>query len=105
MATFAERLKEELDKSQLSQAELAERIGVNRAMITHYLHGKCEARADVISKMARVFGCTEAWLMGYDIPLISEEEDELLLIFRKLSRRSRIALLAKAYELDDAERK
>lgn len=105
MATFRERLKEELEKSNLSQAELANRVGVAKSMITSYLQGRCEAKQDVVGKMARVFGCTEAWLMGYDIPLISEEEDELLLIFRKLSRRSRIALLAKAYELDDAERK
>lgn len=67
MNTFQNRLKEALDSSGLSQAELARRANVGRNSISDYLKGKYEAKQDKLHALAQVLNVDEGWLMGYDV--------------------------------------
>ena len=67
MNTFQNRLKEALDSSGLSQAELARRANIGRNSISDYLKGKYEAKQDKLHALAQVLNVDEGWLMGYDV--------------------------------------
>lgn len=67
MNSFKDRLQEALNKSGLSQAELARRAGIGRNSISDYLKGKYEAKQDKLHALALALNVDEAWLMGYDV--------------------------------------
>lgn len=69
VASFAERLRELLDRRDLSQAELSRQTGISRSSISHYLRGDWEGKQEVIFALAERFDVSEAWLMGYDAPM------------------------------------
>jgi len=71
-SSFASRLRELLSIRGLSQAELARRSGVSESSISRYLKGSWEAKQDAVYAIARVADVSEAWLMGYDVPLDSD---------------------------------
>lgn len=64
------------DKYGLSDTELAEKIGVPKSSMSMYLSGKRKMRQDRIAIVARIFKVSEAWLMGYDVSMIPEPEEE-----------------------------
>ena len=64
------------DKYGLSDTELAEKIGVPKSSMSMYLSGKRKMRQDRIAIVARVFNVSEAWLMGYDVSMVPEPEEE-----------------------------
>lgn len=68
-ATFAQRLREGLDLRGMKQIELATRSGISKYSISHYLKGDWEGKQDAVYELARVLNVSEAWLMGYDVPV------------------------------------
>ena len=66
--TCAKRLRAALDKTGLTQAELSRRTNIPKSAISQYLSGAFEPKQDRLELLARVFGVTEAWLMGFDVP-------------------------------------
>lgn len=59
-----ERIMDLLKESNLSQRELAIRIGVTEAAISRYVNGEREPKLDVISNMATVLHTTTDFLLG-----------------------------------------
>ena len=68
-ATFAQRLREGLDLRRMKQIELATRSGISKYSISHYLKGDWEGKQDAVYELARALNVSEAWLMGYDVPV------------------------------------
>ena len=68
-AVFAERLKMALNNQAMKKAELANIIGVDRSYITNYISEKYMPNSATLSKIALALGVTEAWLVGYDVPV------------------------------------
>lgn len=68
-STFAARLRELLDQTGLTQAEFSRATGISKSSITHYLKGDWEGKQDTVYSIAQKFNVTEAWLMGYDVPV------------------------------------
>ena len=66
------RFKDILNRKKVSQQDLADISGVNKASISQYLHGKNIPSSISAVKMARVLRCRPEWLMGFDV---SEEPD------------------------------
>lgn len=64
------------NKYNLSDTEFAEKIGVPKSSMSMYLSGKRKMRQDRISIVARIFNVSEAWLMGYDVSMVPEPEEE-----------------------------
>ena len=69
VATFARRLREGLDVRGMTQAELAKRSGISRSSISRYIKGDWEGKQSAVYELAKALGVTEAWLMGYDVPM------------------------------------
>lgn len=68
-ATFASRLKTLLTVKQMTQAELSRKTGISKSSITHYVKGDWEGKQDAVYAIATETGVSEAWLMGYDVPM------------------------------------
>ena len=64
MACFADKLKAARKKAGLSQAELAERIGVTVRSFTDYECGRAVPRQKKIEKLADALGVTTLYLMN-----------------------------------------
>ena len=72
VATFARRLREGLDVRGMTQAELAKRSGISKSSISRYITGDWEGKQSAVYELAKLLGVTEAWLMGYDVPMESD---------------------------------
>lgn len=74
--TFASRLSMALKDKNLKPVDLANKTGVDKSSISHYLSGNYEPKNDKLLKFAEVLDVNETWLMGYDVP--KERTDPLL---------------------------
>lgn len=73
VATFAQRLRDGLDIRQMNQTELAKRSQISKSSISRYIKGDWEGKQGAVYALAKALGVTEAWLMGYDVPMEAEE--------------------------------
>lgn len=73
MKNIAERLKEAMDRIDISQAELVKRTGINKGALSSYLSGRYAPKQKAIFELAKALRVSEAWLLGYDVP---SERDE-----------------------------
>lgn len=62
--TLCNRLKEEREALKLSQARLADLLGVSEQSLRHYELGHTGVSAWLIEKAAKVFGCSPEYLRG-----------------------------------------
>ncbi|MDN5277920.1 MAG: hypothetical protein PWR01_1885 [Clostridiales bacterium] len=65
MDMFIKRLQELLDERDMTQRELAERIGVTEVTISRYIKGERKPRIDTVGKIAEAFGVSIDYLLGY----------------------------------------
>lgn len=72
ISTFAQRLRAGLDARQMTQVELSSRSKISKSSISHYLKGDWEGKQDAVYSIAQVLNVSEAWLMGYDVPMDAE---------------------------------
>ncbi len=56
----------------MTQAELSSRSKISKSSISHYLKGDWEGKQDAVYSIAQVLNVSEAWLMGYDVPMDAE---------------------------------
>lgn len=98
MSTIGENIKNLREKHGMSQSELAAKIGKSREAISQYEHGHTIPRMGVIEDMASVFGVKKSAIiesrMEYGmVNLWTDDEHELLELFRKLNTKAQHALL------------
>lgn len=62
MNTWASRIRERMSELQLTQEELANKLGVTRGAITHYLSGRRVPPLRQFHKLAAVLKTDPAWL-------------------------------------------
>ena len=74
-STFAQRLRMGLDVRQMTQAELSNRSKISKSSISHYLKGDWEGKQDAVYSIAQILNVSEAWLMGYDVPMEPDHPD------------------------------
>ena len=98
VASCGERISEALTKRSMRQADLCKLAKVPKSSLSLYLSGAYEPKQDRIFDMARVLNVSEAWLMGYNVPMertntkisppdedsLSEGEKMLLDLFRRV---------------------
>lgn len=68
------RLVKAMKERGMKQADLVEQTGIGKSSLSQYIAGKYEPKADKIYLLAKVLNVSEAWLMGYDVPM---ERDEI----------------------------
>ncbi len=82
--TFANRLKKALDRSNMTQSQLAKITNIDKSLISNYLSGNYNAKQDKLSLLADALNVSETWLMGYDVDAKDDNSfDELELLFDK----------------------
>lgn len=72
----AKRLQLALANAGISQQELAERSGVNKASISQYINGSHVPSNISSGKMGKVLNVNPVWLMGFDVEMRKEQSSE-----------------------------
>lgn len=86
--SIAQRLRRAMETNGKRQADLVREAGLDRGAVSSYLSGKYEPKQKAIYAMARVLNVSEAWLLGYDVPmersLESKRNDQLAKLVAKM---------------------
>ena len=92
----SERIATALAIRNMKQSELCDRTKIPKSAISQYISGAFEPKQDRIYLIARALDVSEAWLMGYDVPMerdkkispkeptLTEGEKMVLELFRKI---------------------
>ena len=70
---FNERLQQAISRSGMTQKELAEKVGITEAAVSHYLKGDRMPRSAVAVKLADVLNMSVDELMGGNTETIFDE--------------------------------
>lgn len=87
---FKVRLAAALSLRGLRAADLCERTGIPKGAVSYYLSGKSKPKSDRLYEIARALSVSEAWLLGYDVPMERSAEqkknDDLVRVIAKLRK-------------------
>lgn len=78
------RVKEERIKRGLSQENLGKLVGVTKVAISYYERGIEQPKMQHLKKLVEVLELTSNYLLGEDVDVICEEEEEYHLKIKKL---------------------
>ena len=67
--TFAERLAEAKNIRKIKQVELCNITGIGKSAMSQYFKGTIIPKTDKVSALATALNVSEAWLLGYDVPM------------------------------------
>lgn len=73
------RIKKALLDKNMKQTDLCELTGVPKSAMSQYISGAFEPKQDRVYLISKALDVSEAWLMGYDVPmnrLITNKKDE-----------------------------
>ena len=95
--TISVRIKKALEIKGMKQSELCKLANIPKSSLSQYLSGDFEPKQDRIYLMAKALNVSEAWLMGFDVPMerqvkktspseptLTEGEQILLDLFRRV---------------------
>lgn len=105
MHTFGQRLVASREKRNLSQKELAEKLGITPTRLNYWEKDKREPAIEMIKALAQALDVDTDYLIGHqpqnkNAPLyLSETEDKLIGLHRKLNAEGREKLLSYANDL------
>ena len=71
-----ERLIEEIEKNNLNQRKLADKIGVSEVSMCRYVHGDRMPRGNILVEMAKALKTTPEYLTGTE-----DEKDHLYALY------------------------
>ena len=74
---FSVRLKKGLNIRNMKPIELAEKLGINRGIISQYLSGRYKPNHHRFYDIAKALNVSEAWLLGFDVPIDDDDSDEV----------------------------
>lgn len=103
MVTISDRIKEGMRIRGLKQVDIIERTGINKGALSSYISGRYSPKQTNIHLISKALNVSEAWLMGYDVPMersidddnyvdelsdvdtggLTNKEKELVVLFRK----------------------
>ena len=70
---FRHRLKEVMTIKGLKSSDVCRDTEIAKSTFSQYLSGRNEAKQDRVYQLAKYFNVSEAWLMGYDVPMDRNE--------------------------------
>lgn len=86
--SIAARLRQAMDAAGKKQADLVRETGLDRGSISSYLSGKYEPKQKAIYKLSQALSVSEAWLLGYDVPMArtdnQKKNDQLAKLIAKM---------------------
>ena len=72
-ATCGDRIKRALSIRGMKQSELCQATKIPKSAISQYISGAFEPKQDRIYIIAKALNVSEAWLMGYNVPMEREK--------------------------------
>lgn len=75
--SISNRLKKGLSLRNIKQIELSERTGISKGAISSYINGNFSPKQQNIYKMASILDVSPSWLMGFDVPMEKQYEQQL----------------------------
>ena len=72
-AELKDRLRIALEKRNMKAVDLMQAAGVPKSAISFYLAGKSKPKAERLYKIAQALNISEAWLLGYEVPMDRSE--------------------------------
>ena len=102
------RLKEAMDIRGLRAVDIINRTGIPKVTLSYYMSGKTEPKADRIYTLAKELNVSEAWLMGFDVPMHRTDEqkknDQLAELVAMLRGNDKLfSLVVKLTAVDEAQ--
>ena len=67
--SFSNRLKRAMQIRNIKAVDLSEKTGISKSSLSEYISGKYEAKQNGIYLLAKALDVSEAWLMGLDVPM------------------------------------
>lgn len=95
----SQRIAKALELRGMRQSELRKLTKIPKSSMSLYLSGAYEPKQDRIYSIAKALNVSEAWLMGYDVPMsrnentpnkqeLTESEEKMLNLFRLLTEEN-----------------
>ena len=63
---FISRLKDTMEKLELSQSQLSRQANISKSAISDYSNGNRQPRIDAVERIATVLKVSPSWLVGWD---------------------------------------
>lgn len=73
MDTKETRYQELLDYFHVDQMDMVRKTGIPKSSISMYVNGQRKPRQNKLTLIANAYGVQEAWLMGYDVPMLNDD--------------------------------
>ena len=99
LKVFSKNLRRYLSANDMTQLELAQKLGTSPQSVSSWINAKKSARMDKVDMMCQIFGCSRSDLIdehtGTEPPQSSPspEEEQLLEHFNQLNRTGREKVL------------
>lgn len=74
---FGERIKTLRKRKSLTQADLADMLGVSKTIVSAYESGLRKPSYDVLVQIALIFGVSMNWMFGYEESHLDEWQKKL----------------------------
>lgn len=85
-----DRLRLAMDSKGLKAVDLCERGNIPKSAMSYYLSGRQEPKSDRLYLLAKLLDVSEAWLLGYDVPMErstdQKEADEMTALFGRIKK-------------------
>ena len=106
-----ERIKKALRIRGMKQSDLCQITKIPKSAISQYISGAFEPKQDRVYLIAKALNVSEAWLMGFDVPMereknvpeepkLSEGEKMWLELYHRVSAETRDVLITMMYSFD-----
>ncbi len=97
-ALVRRRVRQAREEAGLTQAEMADHLALTEAGYGHYERGRSPFTVDQLARISEAVKRPIPWLLGLQVER-TEDEDELLFLYRQCSAEGRATLLEMARSL------
>lgn len=107
MEVFAQRLRQERKKADLTQEDVAKMLGVTKMTISQYETGKRNPDLETLKKLALIFRVPTDYLLGspgHEVMELTAEEHDLVMAYRYMDDVAR-GMVTRLFEYIKAAKK
>lgn len=69
VSNFVTRINEAMGLRNMRSVDLIKRTGIPKSSFSQYINNYVEPKSDRIFLLAQALNVSEAWLLGYDVPM------------------------------------